>query len=145
KTLLRRLASIAALVVIDFAGLVIGLYIALAIRAAIFDPKPILWGLLWNHETDWLPFLILLLVLVFWRAGLYAPRELREGAGRVFPSVFLVSALALAFAIGTAQHFTTFGLYVAGAVFVAAMIGLFRASYELVTGSILKAVGVRRK
>src|SRR5207253_674602 len=66
-------------------------------------------------------------------------------AGRVFPSVFLVSALALAFAIGTAQHFTTFGLYVAGAVFVAAMIGLFRASYELVTGSILKAVGVRRK
>src|SRR4029077_5575950 len=145
KSFVRRVASIAMLGTIDIGGLVIGLYCALAVRALVLDPKPILWGLLWNHETDWLPFLILLLVLVFWRAGLYAPRELREGAGRVVPSVFLVSALALAFAIGTGQHFTTFGLYVVGALFVAALIGLFRASYELLTGSILKAVGVRRK
>jgi len=143
--MVRRAASIAVLVVIDVAGLVIGLYAALAVRSIVFDPKPILWGLLWNHETDWLPFLILLLVLVFWRAGLYAPRELREGAGRVVPSVFLVSALALAFAIGTGQHFTTFGLYIVGAIFVAALIGVFRASYELVTGAVLRVVGVRRK
>jgi len=145
KTLVRRVASIAMLVVIDVGGLTIGLYAALALRAYVFDPKPILWGLLWNTETDWLPFLILLLVLVFWRAGLYAPRELREGAGRVVPSVFLVSALALAFAIGTGQHFTTFGLYVVGAIFVAGLIGVFRASYELITGTLLRAVGVRRK
>jgi exopolysaccharide biosynthesis polyprenyl glycosylphosphotransferase len=145
KTLLRRLASIAALVVIDVTGLVIGLYGALALRSLVFDPKPILWGLLWEHETSWLAFLILLLILVFWRAGLYAPRELREGAGRVVPSVFLVAALALAFAIGTGQHFTTFGLYVVGAILVAAAIGLFRASYEQLTGSLMAAVGVRRK
>jgi exopolysaccharide biosynthesis polyprenyl glycosylphosphotransferase len=145
KTLMRRVASILMLVVIDVAGLTIGLYAALAIRALVFDPKPILWGLLWTNETDWLPFLILMLVLVFWRAGLYAPRELREGAGRVVPSVFLVSALSLAFAIGTGQHFTTFGLYFVGAILVAALIGVLRASYELVTGSVLRAVGVRRK
>jgi exopolysaccharide biosynthesis polyprenyl glycosylphosphotransferase len=145
KTMVRRVMSIVMLVLIDVVGLVIGLYAALAVRAFVFDPKPILWGLLWTNETDWLPFLILLLVLVFWRAGLYAPRELREGAGRVVPSVFLVAALALAFAIGTGQHFTTFGLYVVGALFVAALIGLFRACYELVTGSVLRAVGVRRK
>jgi exopolysaccharide biosynthesis polyprenyl glycosylphosphotransferase len=145
KTLVRRVVSIVILVVIDVSGLTIGLYAALALRADLFDPKPILWGLLWNNETDWLPFLILLLVLVFWRAGLYAPRELREGAGRVVPSVFLVSALSLAFALGTGQHFTTFGLYVVGAIFVAVLIGVFRASYELVTGTLLRAVGVRRK
>jgi exopolysaccharide biosynthesis polyprenyl glycosylphosphotransferase len=145
RTLARRVVSIAALAAIDIGGLVMGLYGALAIRSLLFDPKPILWGLLWNHETDWLAFLILLLVLVFWRAGLYAPRELREGAGRVVPSVFLVSALALAFAVGTGQHFTTFGLYVVGAILVAALIGLFRASYEVVTGSVLRAVGVRRR
>ncbi|HEV7641531.1 MAG TPA: sugar transferase [Gaiellaceae bacterium] len=145
KTLVRRGVSIAMLVAIDIAGLTIGLYAALALRAYVFDPKPVLWGLLWNSEADWLPFLILLLVLVFWRAGLYAPRELREGAGRVVPSVFLVSALALAFAVGTGQHFTTFGLYVVGAIFVAGLIGVFRASYELITGSMLRAVGVRRK
>src|SRR6476661_7110743 len=130
--MVRRAASIAMLVLIYVGGLVIGLYAALAVRAFVLDPKPILWGLLWNQETDWLPFLILLLVLVFWRAGLYAPRELREGAGRVVPSVLLVSALALAFAIGTGQHFTTFGLYVSAAVFVAVFISLFRWSYETV-------------
>jgi exopolysaccharide biosynthesis polyprenyl glycosylphosphotransferase len=145
KTLVRRVLSIAILIAIDVSGLAIGLYAALALRAYLLDPKPVLWGLLWNSETDWLPFLILLLVLVFSRAGLYAPRELREGAGRVVPSVFLVSALALAFAIGTGQHFTTFGLYVVGAIFVATLIGVFRASYELVTGTLLRAVGVRRK
>jgi exopolysaccharide biosynthesis polyprenyl glycosylphosphotransferase len=140
----RRLVSILALVTIDIVGLVIGLYGALALRSLIFDPKPILWGLLWDHETDWLAFLILLLVLVFWRAGLYARRELREGAGRVVPSVFLVAALSLAFAIGTGQHFTTFGLYVAGAVFVSAAIALLRGCYELATGTVMHVVGVRR-
>ncbi|HZQ16239.1 MAG TPA: sugar transferase [Gaiellaceae bacterium] len=145
RTAARRLASIAALATIDIGGLVLGLYLALALRALVFDPKPILWGLLWDQETSWLAFLILLLVLVFWRAGLYAPRERREGAGRVFPSVFLVALLALFFAIGTSQHIGTLGLYVAGSLFVAALIGMFRASYEQLTGVVLRAVGVRRK
>jgi exopolysaccharide biosynthesis polyprenyl glycosylphosphotransferase len=145
KALARRVVSMAALVTLDLSGLIIGLYAALAVRAAIFDPHPILWGLLWDNEASWLAFLILLLLLVFWRADLYAPRELREGVVRVVPSVFLVSALALAFAIGTGQHFTTFGLYVVGAVFVAALISVFRGSYELVTGTLLRAAGVRRK
>src|SRR5436309_4556154 len=145
KTFARRAASIGALVVIDLAGLVIGVYAALVGRSLIRDPKPILWNLLWQHETDWLPFLILLLLLVFSRNGLYGPRELREGAGRIAPSVVLVAALALAFAIGTGQHFTTFGLYVAAAAFVAVLISVFRWSYETATGSLMRSYGVRRK
>jgi exopolysaccharide biosynthesis polyprenyl glycosylphosphotransferase len=145
KTLGRRAASIGALVVIDLAGLMIGLFLALALRSLIIDPKPILWNLLWDHETDWLPFLILLLLLVFSRNGLYGPRELREGAGRIAPSVLLVAVLSLAFAVGTGQHFTTFGLYIASAFFVALLISLFRWSYETVTGSLLRSFGVRRR
>jgi exopolysaccharide biosynthesis polyprenyl glycosylphosphotransferase len=145
KSGLRRLVSILALLTIDVVGLVVGLYAALALRAYTFDPHPVIWGLLWDQEVKWLPFLILLLVLVFWRAGLYAPRELREGVGRVLPSVTLVAALALAFAIGTGQHFTTFGLYIVGAVFVASLVAALRSSYELVTGLTLHAAGVRRR
>jgi exopolysaccharide biosynthesis polyprenyl glycosylphosphotransferase len=145
RTAVRRLASIAALMTIDVAGLVVGLYAALALRSLIFDPKPILWGLLWDHETSWLAFLILLLLLVFWQAGLYRPRETREAAARVVSSVALVAVLALAFAIGTGQHFTTFGLYVVSAIFVATLIGLLRGSYEIVTGALLWRSGVRRK
>ena len=141
----RRLASIAALATIDVVGLIVGLFAALALRSLIFDPKPILWGLLWDHETSWLAFLILLLILVFWQAGLYRPRETREAAARVVSSVVLVALLSLVFAIGTGQHFTTFGLYVVSAIFVATLIGLLRGSYETVTGMLLWRSGVRRK
>ena len=142
---LRRVLSIAALVVIDLTGLVIGLYVGLVLRSLVFDPKPILWNLLWNHETDWLTFLMLLLILVFWRNRLYGPRELREGAGRIVPSVFLVAALALAFAIGTGQHFETFGLYLVAAVLVATLISLLRWAYESASGALLREFGVRRR
>ena len=141
----RRLVSVAILATIDIGGLILGLYAALALRAALFEPKPVLWGLLWTNETNWLAFLILLLMLVFWQARLYAPREVRERPGRVVPSVFLVAALSLVFAIGTGQHFTTFGLYIVGAVFVSATIGVLRSSYEMLTGLALSAVGVRRR
>ncbi len=145
QAFLRRGASIVVLVAIDLSGLALGLYAALALRSEIRDPKPILWNLLWTHETDWLPFLALLLPLEFWRNRLYGPRELREGAGRIVPSVLLVALLALAFAIGTGQHFTTFGLYAAAAAFVAVLISLFRWSYETFTGGLLRSLGVRRR
>src|SRR5439155_1051140 len=48
-------------------------------------------------------------------------------------------------AIGTGQHFTTFGLYVAASIFAATLIGVFRGCYELVTGHLLRAAGVRRR
>jgi exopolysaccharide biosynthesis polyprenyl glycosylphosphotransferase len=144
KWIVRRVASIILLAVIDISGLVLGLFLALAVRAVVVDPKPVLWGLLWDQETNWLTFLILLQGLVFWQARLYAPREVREGAARVVPSVFLVALLALVFAIGTGQHFTTFGLYVVGAVIVSVLIALFRTCYESLTEVLLRASGVRR-
>ena len=145
KALLRRIISALALATIDIGGLVLGLYVALALRAVVVDPHPVLWGFLWDQETSWLPFLILILILVFWRASLYAPRETREGAARVAPSVFLVAALSLGFALGTGQHVTTFGLYVVAAIVVAVLIAAFRTSYESITGSLLRASGVRRR
>ena len=134
-----------ALIAIDVTGLTIGLYIALVLRSVVRDPSPILWNLLWKAEADWLPFLVLLTVLVFWRNRLYGQRELREGAGRIVPSVLLVTALALAFAIGTDQHFTTFGLYLVAAIAIATMISLLRWSYETLTGSLMRSFGVRRR
>jgi exopolysaccharide biosynthesis polyprenyl glycosylphosphotransferase len=145
KTFARRAVSVTGLVIVDLAGLTIGLYAAIALRSEIRDPKPILWNLLWTQETDWLPFLSLILVLVFWRSRLYAPRELREGAGQIVASVLLVAVLSLAFAVGTGQHFTTFGLYAVAAFFVAVLISLFRWSYETATGAMMRSVGVRRR
>ncbi|HEY4346309.1 MAG TPA: exopolysaccharide biosynthesis polyprenyl glycosylphosphotransferase [Gaiellaceae bacterium] len=145
STLTRRAVSIVALVVIDVTGLTIGLYAAIVLRSLVRDPRPILWHLLWDQETSWLPFLTLLLLLMFSRNRLYGPRELRESAGKVVSSVVLVAALSLAFAIGENQHFTTFGLYVVAALAVSVTISLLRGSYELATGTFLRARGVRRR
>jgi exopolysaccharide biosynthesis polyprenyl glycosylphosphotransferase len=145
KGIVRRIVSVAVLVVIDIGGLVLGLYGALALRSYLVDPKPILWNLLWTHETDWLPFLVLLLVLVFSRGRLYAAREVREGAGRIVQSVVIVALIALAFAIGTGQHFTTFGLYAVATLFVAIFVSGFRWSYELASASVMRSLGVRRR
>ena len=75
----RRVASVAALVVLDLAGLVLGVYAALTLRALVYGNDVDQWGLRWKVETDWLPFLTVITVLVFWQAGLYAERERRGG------------------------------------------------------------------
>ena len=145
EAVVRRLVSIVALVAIDLLGLTIGLYVAIVARSLVRDPRPILWDLLWKAERHWLPFLMLLLVLVFWRNRLYGPRELREGAGKVVSSVVLVAVLSLAFAIGTGQHIATLGLYLVGTVTIATAISLLRWSYESISGSMLRSLGVTRR
>jgi exopolysaccharide biosynthesis polyprenyl glycosylphosphotransferase len=140
----RRLASITVLVCLDLAGLVLGLYAALVARELYYGREPVLWGVLWRVETDWLPFLTLVTVLVFSQAHLYDERERRPGFGRVLSSLILVALITLAFAIGTGHEFSTYGLAPTAVVFCAVTIAGFRASYELVTSEALRAVGTRR-
>ena len=145
RVLARRLASVLALVLIDVGGLAVALYLALVLRELYYGERPILWGLPWSAEQDWLPFLAVITVLVFWRNGLYAARELRAGAGRVVSSLLLVTVVTLAFAIGTGYHHTTFGLYATTFVLAVLVIGGLRASYEVVTRDVWRLAGVRRR
>jgi exopolysaccharide biosynthesis polyprenyl glycosylphosphotransferase len=145
RVIVRRVGSIAALVAIDVGGLAGGLYLALVLREVYYGEKPILWGLPWDAEAKWLPFLALVTLLVFWRGGLYAPREQRTGAGRVVSSLLLVTVITLAFVIGTGNHHTTFGLYVAAFGLTALLISVLRGSYELITRDVWRLAGVRRR
>jgi exopolysaccharide biosynthesis polyprenyl glycosylphosphotransferase len=141
---LRRAASIASLVFLDLAGLALGLYIALVLRWLYYQ-HTVLWGVPWKAETKWLPFLILITLLVFWRNGLYAEREFRGGLGRIVSSLVLVTVLTLAFGLGTGYPFHTFGLAPTALVITTALIGLFRASYDVVTQDVLRLTGARRR
>jgi exopolysaccharide biosynthesis polyprenyl glycosylphosphotransferase len=141
----RRLASIAALVAIDLCGLALGLYGALVLREIYYGRTPPLWGVLWRAETDWMPFLTTITVLVFWRAGLYAEREWRSGFGRIVSSLILVAVITVAFALGTGHHFSTYALAPTAVVLTACMIALLRASYEGITSDVLRLAGVRRR
>jgi len=140
----RRLASITALVCIDLGGLVIGLYAALVARELYYGRTPILWGVLWRVETDWLPFLTLITVLVFSQAGLYEERGRRPGFGRILSSLIIVALITLAFAIGTGHNFSTYGLAPTAVLLGAIVIASLRASYDFVSGEVLRTLGARR-
>jgi exopolysaccharide biosynthesis polyprenyl glycosylphosphotransferase len=133
------------LVTLDLAGLVLGVFVALIFRELYLGQWPPLWGILWDIETDWLPFLTVITVLVFWVGGLYRRREQRAGLGQIVFSLVLVAAITLAFGLGTGYHFTTYGLTPTALVLTAFFIGVLRASYEVLTRDVLRLAGVRRR
>jgi exopolysaccharide biosynthesis polyprenyl glycosylphosphotransferase len=140
-----RVVSITALVALDVCALGLALYAALALREVYYGKTPILWGLLWDAESEWLPFVTLITVLVFWQGRLYAPREERAGFGRVCSSLLIVALLTLAFGLGTGHEFSTFGIIPTTLICAALLIGLFRASYEAASRELLRLLGVRRR
>ena len=144
RAFVRRLASIVALVSLDVMGIALALYLALVLRELYYGKEP-LWGLLWEPEQDWLPFLVLITVLVFWRAGLYAERELRAGLGRVLSSLILVAVLAVGFGLSVGHEFNTYAFAPTALVLAVIFISLFRASYEAITRDLLRTAGVRRR
>jgi exopolysaccharide biosynthesis polyprenyl glycosylphosphotransferase len=139
----RRAASILTLVLIDLTGLALGLYSALALRELYHGQEP-LWGLLWEQPREWLPFIGLVTLLVFARGGLYAERERRPGIGRVVSSLTAVAVLTVAFALASGHDFGTYAFAPTAVVLTSVVIGLLRASYESVTGDVMRAAGVRR-
>ncbi len=141
----RRLLSIAVLVALDLIGLICGLYVALIVRELYLGQWPPLWGILWQTETDWLPFLTVITVLVFWVGGLYRRRESRGGVGQIVASLVLVALITLAFGLGTGYHFTTYGLTPTAFVLTALFISLLRSSYDVLTRDVLQLAGVRRR
>jgi len=140
-----RVVSVVTLVALDVAAIGLSLYGALALREVYYGHSPILWGILWDAEVNWLPFLTLVTVLVFWQAGLYAQRERREGFGRIVSSLVIVALLVLAFGLGTGHNFNTFGIIPTAFVLAAVLIGVFRTSYETLSREALHVLGVKRR
>ena len=141
-----RLASFVCLLAIDLVAIGFALYAALALREVYYGHTPILWGVLWTGASrTGYPFVALVMVLVFWQAGLYAERERRAGFGRIVSSLVVVALLVLAFGLGTGHDFTTFGLIPTALVIATVLDGLLRASYETVSREALHILGVRRR
>jgi exopolysaccharide biosynthesis polyprenyl glycosylphosphotransferase len=141
----RRTLSVLSLVCIDVIGVAVGVYGALVAKELYLGNTPVLWGILWEAEVSWLPFLALVTVLVFWRSGLYGPRETRPGFARIMSSLAIVAIVALAFGIAIGHRFTTYAVFVVSFVLATAAIGLLRWSYESVTREILRGVGATRR
>ena len=136
--LLRRVLSVGALILADVAGLALGVYAALVLRALLYGDT-IYWSILWETgPAEWLPFLAPVTVLVFLQVGLYAPRERRAGAGKVLGALVLVALIVLAFGIGTDYDFSTTGLIPTAVVTSALAIGALRAAYGSIALELLR-------
>jgi exopolysaccharide biosynthesis polyprenyl glycosylphosphotransferase len=143
--LVRRGVSVAALVAADVAGLALGLYSALVLRSVVYGDT-VFWSLLWDTgPADWLPFLAPITVIVFFQAGLYAPRERRAGSGRILAALVLVALIVLAFGLGTDYDFTTTGLIPTAVATSAVSISLLRAAYDSVSLELMGLAGIRRR
>ena len=140
----RRAASVGALVFLDVGGLALGLYLTFVLRWLYYERSVPLWGVPWKAETEYLPFLVLVTVLIFAYSGLYAAREFRAGGGRIVSSLALVAVLAVAFGVGTGHDFNTFGFAPTAFVICTVLVALFRASYDVVTKDVFRLTGVRR-
>jgi exopolysaccharide biosynthesis polyprenyl glycosylphosphotransferase len=144
-SLLRRGVSVAALVIADVAGLALGLYSALVLRSLVYGDT-VFWSLLWDTgPAEWLPFLAPITVIVFFQAGLYAPREHRAGSGRILAALVLVALIVLAFGLGTDYDFTTTGLIPTAVATSALAIGLLRAAYDSMSLEVMGLAGIRRR
>ena len=140
---MRRAFSVAALVVLDVAGLAIGIYLALVVREVVTGDGDVLWGLLWREgPAEWLKFAAPITVLVFAQAALYRQRELRPGFGRILACLIVVALIVLAFGLGTGYDFSTSGLIPTSVVVSALTIGLLRAAYESATLELMRAAGI---
>ena len=115
-------------------------------REVVTGTRPILWGLIWRDaEAKWLPFLALITLLVFWRNGLYAEREYRAGhrTRHLVPRARRRARARVRHRHG--YHFTTFAIFPTALLFTAVLIGVLRASYDVMTKDIFRLAGLTRR
>ena len=140
---LRRLARVASLLALDFAGVALAIFTALVLKEAVHGEVDSVQA---RETTEhFLPFAYLLTALLFARSGLYAERALRPGLSRIVGSLFQVAFVALIFAVVSGEHFSSYYLFWSSLAFAIFYIVVLRAAYERVTGVVLHAAGYQRR
>jgi exopolysaccharide biosynthesis polyprenyl glycosylphosphotransferase len=139
----RRLVRVVSLLALDFVGVALAIFTALALKEAVHGHVTAENTL---HETErFLAFAYLLTALLFARSGLYSARALRPGLSRIVGSLFQVSVVALIFAVVSGEHFSSYYLFYGSLVFAVLYVASLRAAYERLTGALLRAAGYRRR
>jgi exopolysaccharide biosynthesis polyprenyl glycosylphosphotransferase len=141
---LRTSARVISLLVLDFAGLLAALVVALMVKAVLRDGD---WA--WSeslHEARrTIAFVYLVTVLLFARSGLYAERAQRPGLARIVSSLFQVTVVSLIFALVNNQDYSSYYIFYGTFAFAVVIVGASRWGYEWITGVLLRAAGYRRR
>ena len=139
----QRLARIVSLLAIDFAGVALAIFTALAIKEAVRGGVHVSYSI---HGTkQYLPFAYLITALLFARSGLYNERAQRPGLTRIVGSLFEVAVVALIFAVANGEHFSSYYLFWSSLALAIFYISTARGLYDKATAGILRAAGHQRR
>jgi exopolysaccharide biosynthesis polyprenyl glycosylphosphotransferase len=139
----RRLARVASLLALDFAGIALAIFTALVLKEAVHGS--VRASNAFETAKHFLPFAYLLTALLFARSGLYAQRALRPGLSRIVGSLFQVAFVAVIFALVNGERFSSYYIFWSSLAFSILYVSSTRAAYEWLTGVILRAAGYRRR
>jgi exopolysaccharide biosynthesis polyprenyl glycosylphosphotransferase len=139
----RRVGRVLTLMGLDFAGVSLGIFTALILKAAVVGPLN--WHNALEGTKDVVSFAYLLTVLLFARSQLYADRPVRPGFSRIVASLFQVTVVALIFALVNGEKFQSYYVFYGSLFFCCIYVSLFRFGYEQLSGMLLRAAGYRRR
>ncbi|HEY7933948.1 MAG TPA: sugar transferase [Solirubrobacteraceae bacterium] len=143
KDTATRLISVLALLVLDFLGVSLAIFAALALKAAVRGHVN-LDGTL-TETRHILAFAYLVTALLFARSGLYAGRSQRPGLARIVACLFQVAFVALIFAVVSGEHFSSYYIFYGSLAIALFSVSLLRYLYELLTVVIMRAAGRQRR
>src|SRR3954452_4537263 len=139
---LRRIGRIISLLALDLAAVVLAIFTALGLKAALrgdFESTDV-----WNGTKDIVAFAYLVTALLFARSGLYAARAERPGLTRIVASLTQVAAVALIFALVNGKEFSSYYVFYGSLFFAVLYVSSLRFCYERLTGWMLRLAGYER-
>jgi exopolysaccharide biosynthesis polyprenyl glycosylphosphotransferase len=139
----RRALRVLSLLALDFAGVALAIFTALALKEAVLAKLDV--HSVYEETRSILAFAYLLTALLFARSGLYAARGQRPGLARIVAALFQVSFVALLFALVSGERFSSFYIFWGSLGIALLYVPLLRYAYERATGAILRATGRQRR
>jgi exopolysaccharide biosynthesis polyprenyl glycosylphosphotransferase len=139
----RRAARVLTLLALDFVGLSLAIFTALALKEGVHGH--VNSANAYAETKQILAFVYLVTALLFARSGLYSTRAQRPGMTRIVGGLFQVAFVAALFAVISGEHFSSYYIFWGSLALALVYVPLLRYSYERATGAILRVAGRERR
>ena len=139
----RRASRLVVLLALDFVGVSLAIFTALAFKALVHDQ----WNIsdIYATTRQYVSFAYLVTVLMFARSHMYARREERPGLTRILASLSEVTLVVLIFAVVSGQQFASYYIFYGSFAFAVLYVSSLRWACEWASGELLRAAGYRRR
>ena len=143
--LVGRLLEVITLIAIDVVGVAGAVYSGLVLRELV-NGRAVAWDTLWAAERVWLPFVLLVAVLLLARNGMYRPREARPGGAQIVAALFLTVIVVAVFSIATDnERFTTYLIFPYSFILSAIFVPLLRGMFDVLINGTARVLRVERR